>query len=69
VPPQVYYAYTGTRARLGGSEEGVTAIGVVRTVGEEGGPTTIVAYLYRLEPFIYIDIYIIIILSSYIRSP
>ena len=43
--------------------------GVVWTVGEEGGPATAVAYLRGLEPFIYIDIYIIIILSSRVRSP
>jgi hypothetical protein len=68
VVPQVYYTYTGIGARLGGSEEGIAVIGAVRTVGEEGGPATIAARLYGLEPFIYRDIYIIIILSSYIYS-
>jgi hypothetical protein len=43
--------------------------GAVRTVGEEGGPAATAARPRGLGPFIYIDIYIIIILSSRIRSP
>jgi hypothetical protein len=35
--PRVYRIYASARARLGGNE-GVTAIRVIRIVGEEGGP-------------------------------